>query len=129
MATDDGRVVSNFITQALDGKDITIYGDGYQTRSFQYIDDLVNGLILMMESDETGPINFGNPDEFTMLELANKILTMVESESKIVFRPLPSDDPKQRKPNITKATNKFDWKPTISLDVGLEKTISYFKNK
>ncbi len=125
----DGRVVSNFIVQALEGKDITIYGDGSQTRSFQYVDDLVEGMIKMMHSEKTfiGPVNIGNPGEFTMLELANLILEMTNSTSAIKFLPLPNDDPKQRKPNIELAENKLNWHPSIELRSGLEKTISYFE--
>ncbi|MDR0710907.1 MAG: SDR family oxidoreductase [Prevotellaceae bacterium] len=129
MNPDDGRVVSNFIVQALRGEDITIYGNGMQTRSFQYVDDLVNGLIRMMNTgdDVTGPVNIGNPNEFTMLELAEKILAQVGSTSKIVFRPLPSDDPKQRQPKIDKAYNLLDgWQPRVQLKEGLGKTIEYF---
>ena len=130
MHPNDGRVVSNFIVQALTNKDITIYGDGNQTRSFQYIDDLINGLLLMMnnENDFSGPVNIGNPCEFKILELAEKILKMIpESKSKLVFKPLPSDDPMQRKPDITLAHKQLDWKPTIELDEGLFETIEYFR--
>ncbi|TVZ22991.1 UDP-glucuronate decarboxylase [Dokdonia sp. Hel_I_63] len=126
----DGRVVSNFIVQALKGEDITIYGDGKQTRSFQYVDDLVEGMIRMMASDDsfTGPVNLGNPNEFTMLELAQNILKLTKSPSKIVFRPLPQDDPMQRQPNISLAFEKLDgWKPKVELKDGLEKTIKYFE--
>jgi UDP-glucuronate decarboxylase len=125
----DGRVVSNFIVQALKNQDITIYGDGTQTRSFQYVDDLVEGMTRMMSTDDsfTGPVNIGNPDEFTMLELAQKIISLTNSKSKIVFRALPFDDPKQRKPNIDLADEKLNgWRPTIKLDEGLVKTIEYF---
>lgn len=127
----DGRVVSNFILQALKGEDITIYGDGKQTRSFCYIDDLVVGLIAMMGSAKsiTGPINLGNPDEFTIEELACKILQLTGSKSKIVYQDLPEDDPKQRQPDITKAGKLLQWKPMISLDIGLKKTIADFKNR
>ncbi len=130
MCKNDGRVVSNFILQALNNEDITIYGDGTQTRSFQYVTDLIDGLILLMNTndDVTGPINIGNPNEFTMLELAEKILVKTNSKSKIVFKPLPIDDPKQRQPNITLAKEKLNgWTPKIELDEGLEKTIAYFK--
>ena len=129
MAENDGRVVSNFIIQALKNEDITIYGDGSQTRSFQYIDDLIEGLIKMMDSSDsiTGPINIGNPNEFTMLELAQKIIKMSDSKSKIVFLPLPTDDPKQRQPDISLAKKHLGWKPYYELDFGLEKTISYFE--
>ena len=125
----DGRVVSNFIVQALNGKDITIYGDGSQTRSFQYIDDLVNGIIKLMETPDsiTGPINIGNPDEFSIKELAEKIIEITGSESKITFEPLPTDDPTQRKPNISKAKEILKWEPKIKLEEGLVKTIEYFK--
>jgi UDP-glucuronate decarboxylase len=132
MNQNDGRVVSNFIVQALRGQDITIYGDGSQTRSFQYIDDLVEGLIRMMDTDDdfTGPVNLGNPVEFSILELANLVIQMTGSTSKIVFHPLPSDDPKQRKPDISLAINKLgEWKPSVKLEEGLKKTITYFINK
>ena len=130
MRPDDGRVVSNFIMQALKGEDITIYGDGKQTRSFQYVDDLVEGMIRMMASENfTGPVNLGNPREFTMLELAELVLKMTNSKSKIIFTPLPSDDPKQRKPDITKKKKKLNgWEPKIRLEEGLIDTIKYFKS-
>lgn len=130
MHPNDGRVVSNFIIQALQNKDVTIFGDGTQTRSFQYVDDLVEGMIKMMNtgSDVTGPINIGNPSEFTMLELAAKVIELTGSSSKIVFRPLPMDDPRQRKPDIQLAKSTLDWEPKIQLNEGLEKTIAYFKN-
>tara|TARA_B100000963_G_scaffold361645_1_gene398377 strand:+ start:858 stop:1793 length:936 start_codon:yes stop_codon:yes gene_type:complete len=127
----DGRVVSNFIVQALKNEDITIYGKGNQTRSFQYVDDLVEGMIRMMNSrdDFYGPINIGNPDEFTILELAKKIIKLTSSESKIIFMPLPQDDPMQRKPEISLAKNELNgWKPNIKLEEGLLKTIEYFKS-
>ncbi|MDX2074006.1 MAG: UDP-glucuronic acid decarboxylase family protein [Alphaproteobacteria bacterium] len=129
MREDDGRVVSNFITQALAGKDITLYGDGQQTRSFCYIDDMVAGLIALMESDAgiTGPVNLGNPDEFTMEELAEKILELTGSSSALSCQPLPADDPKQRQPDITLARQVLGWEPKVSLDKGLAKTIAYFK--
>jgi len=127
MAQNDGRVVSNFIIQALKNEDITIYGDGSQTRSFQYIDDLVGGLMKMMDSKIVGPINLGNPNEFTMLQLAEKIIQMTESKSKIVFWELPEDDPKQRQPDITKAKELLNWKPEFALETGLQYTINYFK--
>ena len=127
MAADDGRVVSNFINQALRGEDITIYGEGLQTRSFQYIDDLVNALIAMMNSNEIGPINLGNPEELTVLDLAEIVLSMIRSQSKIVFSDLPSDDPRQRKPDIEKAQKCLNWSPKIPLHIGLQKTIDYFK--
>ena len=129
MAINDGRVVSNFIIQALNNEDITIYGDGSQTRSFCYVTDLVDGFIKMMNSDLTGPINLGNPDEFTVLELAKKVIKLTNSKSKIIFKPLPEDDPKQRKPNIEKAKKYLNWKPTIKLEEGLKKTIDYFSKK
>ena len=129
MHPNDGRVVSNFIVQALRGDDITIFGDGQQTRSFCYVDDLVRGMQLMMNSPAgmTGPINFGNPSEFTMLELAEKVLRKVGGRSKLTFKPLPSDDPKQRKPDITKATSLLQWEPSVTLDDGLEPTVAYFR--
>ena len=124
-----GRVVSNFIVQALQGKDITIYGDGTQTRSFQYVDDLVEGAIRLMATgdDFIGPVNIGNPGEFTMLELAEKVLKLTGSSSKIIHMPLPADDPLQRKPDISLAKQKLDWEPHIPLEEGLVKTINYFK--
>ena len=131
MNPDDGRVVSNFIVQALKGKDITIYGDGQQTRSFQYVDDLVEGMIRMMNSDDNfvGPVNLGNPNEFTMLQLAKTILEITGSKSKFIHMPMPQDDPKQRKPSIDLAYEKLScWTPKTELIEGLEKTISYFKN-
>jgi UDP-glucuronate decarboxylase len=130
MNPEDGRVVSNFIVQALKGEDITIYGDGTQTRSFQYVDDMVEAMIRMMATDDSfvGPVNTGNPGEFTMLELANLILELTGSKSKLVFEPLPSDDPKQRKPDITLAKEKLNWEPKIQLREGLIKTIAYFDN-
>lgn len=131
MAANDGRVVSNFIVQALKGEDITIYGDGQQTRSFCYVDDLVEGMIRMMNSRDgfTGPVNLGNPGEFTMLELAETVIRMTDSKSKIIFCPLPQDDPKQRKPVIDLAKKELDWEPKIQLETGLEKTIAYFREK
>ena len=125
----DGRVVSNFIVQALRGKAVTIYGQGTQTRSFCYVDDLIEGLVLLMDtgSDVVEPVNLGNPAEFTVLELAKKILALVGGSSELVFKPLPQDDPKQRKPDITAAKEKLKWEPKTSLDNGLEKTIAYFK--
>jgi UDP-glucuronate decarboxylase len=129
MHPSDGRVVSNFIVQALRGEDITVFGDGRQTRSFCYVDDLIRGMMMLMESATgiTGPINFGNPNEFTMIELAEKVLHKVGGRSKLVFRPLPSDDPKQRQPDIAKAKATFGWEPKVSLDDGLEPTIAYFR--
>lgn len=129
MHPQDGRVVSNFIVQALQGKDITIYGNGKQTRSFQYIDDLINGMIRMMhtEDDFVGPVNLGNPNEFTIHDLAKIVLRLTHSKAKIVFHPLPSDDPTQRRPDITLARKVLDWEPTIELEEGLKETIDYFK--
>lgn len=128
MHPNDGRVVSNFIVQALKGQDITIYGDGTQTRSFCYVDDLIDGMIRMMNCEDfIGPVNIGNPGEFTMLELAQKIIDIIGSKSKLVFEPLPSDDPTQRQPVIDLAKEKLGWSPTIAIDEGLEKTIAYFK--
>lgn len=129
MHPNDGRVVSNFIVQALKGQDITIFGDGNQTRSFCYVDDLIEGFIRLMstESDFTGPLNLGNPGEFTMLELAEKVIELTRSRSKLKFMALPQDDHKQRKPNIELAKSKLDWEPKIPLHEGLEKTICYFK--
>jgi UDP-glucuronate decarboxylase len=127
MAINDGRVVSNFIIQALQNKDITIYGDGNQTRSFCYVDDLINGLIKMMKSNETGPINLGNPEEITIKDLAEIIIKLTNSKSKIIYKPLPQDDPKQRLPDITLAKTKLNWKPTVKLEEGLKRTIQYFR--
>lgn len=130
MNPDDGRVVSNFIVQALKNEPITIYGDGNQTRSFQYVDDLIEAMVRMMATadDVTGPVNTGNPGEFTMLELAQKVIDLTGSRSQIVYRPLPSDDPKQRKPDITRAGQLLDgWRPVITLEEGLKKTIPYFE--
>jgi UDP-glucuronate decarboxylase len=125
----DGRVVSNFIIQALSGEPITLYGDGQQSRSFCYVDDLVEGLIRMMDQDsETGPVNMGNPTEFTILELAETVLRLTSSKSRLEFRPLPQDDPVRRKPDITKAKALLDWEPKVALEDGLKETISYFKN-
>ena len=131
MHPQDGRVVSNFIMQALRGEDITIYGDGMQTRSFQYVDDLIEGMVRMMHTDDdfTGPVNIGNPGEFTMLELAEMVLRLTGSHSRIVFKPLPADDPHQRQPNIDLAREKLGgWQPTVSLEDGLNRTIDYFRN-
>ena len=129
MHPNDGRVVSNFIVQALKGEDITIYGDGSQTRSFCYVDDLIEGMIRLMDTgdDVTGPINVGNPGEFTMIELAENVLRLTGSKSKLVRMPLPSDDPKQRKPDITKAKNVLGWEPKVNLEDGLKETIAYFR--
>ena len=130
MAMNDGRVVSNLIIQALKEEDITIYGDGCQTRSFCYVDDMVDGIIRMMESrqDFLGPVNLGNPHEFTIMELAKTILRMTESRSNIIFAPLPQDDPKQRKPDISLAGETLGWQPRIALEEGLERTIAYFRS-
>ena len=130
MAINDGRVVSNFIIQALQGVDITVYGDGSHTRSFCYVDDMVEGLILMMNcaDDFYGPVNLGNPEEFTILELARLIIKLTKSASKIIFWPLPMDDPTQRKPDITLAGNKLGWKLKVDLEKGLKNTIEYFRN-
>lgn len=129
MHPNDGRVVSNFIMQALNGEDITIYGDGTQTRSFCYVDDLIDGFIKIMNTDNsiTGPINLGNPHEFTILELAENVLSKIDTKSKIVLKPLPQDDPKQRQPDITEAKNKLGWQPNINLDQGLDLTIEHFR--
>ncbi|HYE06633.1 MAG TPA: UDP-glucuronic acid decarboxylase family protein [Planctomycetota bacterium] len=125
----DGRVVSNFIVQALQGRDLTMYGDGQQTRSFCYVDDLVEGIVGMMGTPKgvTGPLNLGNPGEFTMLELAEKVLKQVGGPSRIVFKPLPQDDPRQRKPDITLAEQHLGWKPKVALDDGLKETVRYFR--
>ena len=131
MLAHDGRVVSNFVVQALKGQDLTIYGDGKQTRSFQYVDDLVEGMIRMMENtsdDFLGPINIGNPGEFTMLELAEKVIKLTGSKSKIIFEPLPHDDPRQRKPDISLAKKVLDWEPKVQLDEGLGHMIEYFRS-
>jgi UDP-glucuronate decarboxylase len=129
MHPNDGRVVSNFIVQALQGKDITIYGDGQQTRSFCYVDDLIEAMVRMMNSEQgfTGPVNIGNPGEFTMLQLAETILKLSGSKSKIIHQPLPSDDPKQRQPNIELAKAKLGWQPKVNLEDGLKETIAYFR--
>jgi UDP-glucuronate decarboxylase len=129
MLPDDGRVVSNFIVQALQGRDITIYGDGSQTRSFCYVDDLVEGLIRLMESDKDviGPINLGNPGEFSIKELAEKVVGMTGSGSEIIYEPLPEDDPTQRQPDIAQAREKLGWEPGVALDEGLPRTIEYFR--
>ncbi|MBL8806014.1 MAG: SDR family oxidoreductase [Rhodospirillales bacterium] len=128
MHPNDGRVVSNFIVQALKGQDITIYGEGSQTRSFCYVDDLIEGFIRLMDSPDavTGPINLGNPNEFTIRQLAERVIALTGAKSKLVKRPLPADDPMQRKPDITKAKDILGWQPTIQLDEGLKKTIAYF---
>ena len=130
MLPDDGRVVSNFIVQALKGEDITVYGDGSQTRSFCYVDDLIDGMVRMMGSENfTGPVNLGNPEEFTILALAKKIIAMTRSRSKIVFMPLPSDDPTQRQPDIGLAKQKLGWQPKVSVDEGFKTTINYFRKE
>jgi len=129
MHPNDGRVVSNFIVQALRGEDITIYGDGSQTRSFCYVDDLIEGFLRMMASahEVTGPINIGNPKEFTIRQLAETILKMVGGQSRLILKPLPQDDPKQRQPDITVARNTLAWEPQVELEEGLQKTIAYFR--
>lgn len=127
MRIDDGRVVSNFITQALKGKNLTVYGKGLQTRSFCFVSDMIEGLIKMMKSREHGPVNLGNPEEYTVLELAKKIIQITNSKSKMVFLPLPADDPTRRRPDISKAEKKLSWRPKVSLKDGLLKTISYFR--
>ena len=130
MHPNDGRVVSNFIVQALKGQDLTIYGDGSQTRSFCYVDDLIEGFVRLMNQTETvGPVNIGNPGEFTMLELAEQVLKLTKSKSKLVHKPLPADDPKQRRPDITLAKRYLKWAPKVPLAEGLKKTIAYFKTK
>jgi len=132
MAADDGRVVSNFVVQALRGKNITIYGDGSQTRSFCYVDDLIRGMITYMEAEDEshpGPINLGNPGEFTMLELAQKVIALTGSTSNIEYHDLPKDDPKQRRPDIHRANTILGWEPTVDLDTGLAKTIDYFRER
>ncbi|WP_321331181.1 UDP-glucuronic acid decarboxylase family protein [uncultured Bacteroides sp.] len=129
MLPHDGRVVSNFVVQALCNNDITIYGSGEQTRSFQYIDDLIEGMVRMMNTDDdfVGPVNIGNPNEFSILELAEKVIRLTNSSSKIIFKPLPFDDPKQRQPDISLAKEKLNWHPTVQLEEGLENMIEYFK--
>lgn len=128
MHPNDGRVVSNFVVQALKGEDITIYGEGQQTRSFCYVDDLIDGFVRLMNSPEdfTGPVNLGNPGEFTIKELAERVIALTESSSKLIFKPLPQDDPKQRQPDIELARSELGWEPSIRLDEGLRKTITYF---
>ena len=130
MHPSDGRVVSNFICQALRGEDITIFGDGLQTRSFCYVDDLVSAFVLLMDSDSdiTGPINLGNPNEFTMLELAEKVLSIVGGSSRLVFKDLPQDDPRQRQPDISKSKSLLNWEPSVQLDDGLSETVKYFRH-
>ena len=131
MHPSDGRVVSNFIIQALRGEDITVYGEGTQTRSFCYVDDLVEAMVRAMNTPDefTGPVNIGNPREFTMLELAELVLKITASKSKLVFKPLPSDDPRQRQPNISLANEAFGWSPTTELEQGLEPTVRYFRDR
>ncbi len=130
MDPDDGRVISNFIVQALQGKDITIYGDGTQTRSFCYVDDLILGMVRFMEEKDelTGPLNMGNPEEYSILELAETIIRMTGSSSRLIFKPLPQDDPLQRQPDITMARETLGWEPTVGLEEGLEPTIEYFRS-
>ena len=130
MAVNDGRVISNFIVQALRGKDITVYGDGKQTRSFCYVSDLIEGMAKMMEENGfVGPVNLGNPRESTILEIASQILSMTGTRSRLIFKPLPSDDPERRCPDISLAQKRLSWEPGISLEMGLEKTIDYFREK
>jgi UDP-glucuronate decarboxylase len=130
MLADDGRVVSNFIVQALKGEDITVYGKGSQTRSFCYVDDLIEGMARMMDAENfTGPVNLGNPEEYTILDLAKKIITMTGSRSRISYKPLPSDDPTQRRPDITLAEQKLGWKPRVTAEDGLKRTIEYFEKE
>ena len=131
MDPNDGRVISNFIVQALKGEDITIYGDGRQTRSFCYVDDLIDGIIRMMESGEDfiGPVNLGNPSEFTVMQLAQKVIALTDSKSNIIHLPLPSDDPTQRKPDIALAVKELGWEPKIDLETGLLATIRYFSKE
>jgi UDP-glucuronate decarboxylase len=130
LASGDGRVVSNFIVQALQGKDITIYGDGMQTRSFCYVDDLITGMMAMMNHHDDcyiGPVNLGNPGEFTIFDLAEKVIKLTGTSSKILQQPLPQDDPRQRRPDITEAKKMLNWEPTVDLENGLIKTIDYFR--
>ena len=131
MAVNDGRVISNFVVQALRGEDITIYGNGQQTRSFQYVSDLVEGMVRMMDSGDafSGPVNLGNPGEFTMLELAEKVLSKTNSHSRLIFKPLPEDDPKMRRPDISLAARRLKWQPQVPLDEGLDAVIAYFREK
>ena len=130
MLPDDGRVVSNFIVQALRGEDITVYGEGIQTRSFCFVDDLIDAFLLMMEQEDfTGPVNLGNPAEFTILELAKQVIRLTGSASGIVHEPLPQDDPMQRRPDISLASEKLGWEPMVPLEEGLAQTISYFKSE
>jgi len=130
MALDDGRVVSNFIIQALQNKKLTVYGDGSHTRSFQYVSDLISGMTKMMSQDSfIGPVNLGNPEEYTIKEIAEKIIKLVGSQSNVIYEPLPQDDPKQRRPDIKLAKEKLDWQPEVKLEEGLKKTLEYFKGK
>ena len=129
MLENDGRVVSNFIAQALRNEPLTVYGDGSQTRSFCYVSDLVEGFIRLMNSDQIGPMNLGNPGEYTILELAQKIQNMINPEAEIIYKPLPQDDPKQRQPDITLAKTWLGWEPTVPLDKGLELTIKDFRDR
>jgi UDP-glucuronate decarboxylase len=129
MLENDGRVVSNFISQSLRGKPLTVYGDGSQTRSFCYVENMVDGLVKLMEGDRTGPINLGNPEEYTILELAQKIRDRLNPNQEIIFKPLPQDDPRQRKPDITKAESWLNWHPNVSLEEGLTRTIAEFKQR
>jgi UDP-glucuronate decarboxylase len=129
MLENDGRVVSNFIAQSLKGHPLTVYGDGSQTRSFCYVSDLVDGLMKLMEGEHTGPINLGNPEEYTILQLAEKVRDKINPDREIIFKPLPQDDPRKRKPDITKAKTLLDWQPTISLETGLTETIAEFKQR
>ena len=127
MTPDDGRVVSNFILQALKGEDITVYGDGSQTRSFCYVDDLIDGIVKMMDSNLSEPVNLGNPTERTILDFAKLIIEFTETKSKIIYKPLPSDDPTKRRPDITLAQTKLNWTPKVDINEGLKKTVAYFK--
>ena len=129
MHPQDGRVISNFIVQALQGEDLTVYGNGGQTRSFCYVDDLIDGLIALMQSADAvvGPINIGNPGEYTILEVAEMVLKLTGGRSKIIFKPLPQDDPTQRQPDITLAKNTLGWEPRVPLQEGLERTVAYFR--
>jgi dTDP-glucose 4,6-dehydratase len=129
MRADDGRVVSNFIVQAIQGRPLTVYGDGKQTRSFCYVDDEVRGIIALLDSDEHDPINIGNPDEFTMLELADTVLEVVGGESQLVYEPLPQDDPTQRKPDITRARERLGWEPVVDLRAGVKRTVEWFRQQ
>ena len=129
MHPEDGRVISNFIVQALQGQDLTVYGDGSQTRSFCYVDDLIDGLIALMHSPDNfiGPVNLGNPGEYTMLEVAEMVLKLTGTRSKIVFKPLPQDDPTQRQPDITLARHALGWEPKVAFEEGLQRTVAYFQ--